>query len=50
MNKKCSQITLNLSSNVTNESNDETNVPHNLFLTNAQVARTRKAFYKWFFS
>ena len=37
-------ITLNLSSNVVGDSNDETNFPHKLLLTNTQVSRVCKAF------
>ena len=38
------QVTLNLSSNIIGDSNDENNFPHKLLLTNAQVLRLRKAF------
>ena len=38
------ELTLNLSSNVVGDSNAETNFSHKLLLTNAQVAKTRKAF------
>ena len=37
-------ITLNLSSNAVGESNDETNFPHKLLLTNTQVSKTCNAF------
>ena len=37
-------VTLNLSSNVIGDSNDETNFPHELLLTNTQVLRLCKAF------
>ena len=37
-------VTLNLSSNVIGNSNDEYNVLHKLLLTNSQVLRIRKAF------
>ena len=40
--KNGTQVTLNLSSNVIGNSNDETNFPHQL--TNTQVLRLRKAF------
>ena len=35
---------LNLSSNVVGSSNDETNFPHKLLLTNTQVLKLFKAF------
>ena len=38
------EVTLNLSLNVIGDSNDETNFPHKLLLTDAQVSRLRKAF------
>ena len=38
------KVTLNLSLNVVGDSNDETNYPHKLLLTNAQVSKLRKAF------
>ena len=38
------EVTLNLSSNVAGDSNDENNFPHNLFLTTKQVSKLRKAF------
>ena len=37
-------VTLNLSSNFTQNSNAETNFPHKLLLTKAQVSKIRKAF------
>ena len=37
-------VTLNLSSNVVCDSNDEANFPHKLLLTNTQVLRLCKAF------
>ena len=37
-------IVLRLSSNMIENSDDETNFPHKLFLTNRQVANLRKAF------
>ena len=37
-------ITLNLSSNVVGESNNDTNCPHKLLLTNKQVSKTCNAF------
>ena len=42
--KNGTEVTLNFSSNVVGESNDETNFPHKLLLTNAQVSRLQKAF------
>ena len=42
--KNCTQVTLNLSSNVIGNSNDETNFPPKLLLRNAQVLRVCKAF------
>ena len=35
-----------LSSNMIGKSDDETNIPHKLFLTNRQVANIRRAFAK----
>ena len=37
-------VTLNLSSNIIGDSNDENNFSHKLLLTNTQVSRLRKAF------
>ena len=37
-------VTLNLSSNIMDDSNDENNFPHMLLSTNAQVSKLRKAF------
>ena len=37
-------VTLNLSSNVAGDSNDETNFPQKLLLTDTQVLRLHKAF------
>ena len=42
--QKGTQVTLNLSSNVVGESNDDTNVPHKLLLTHMQVSKIHKAF------
>ena len=42
--KDGTKVTLNLSSNVVNNSNDELNFLHNLLLTNRQVLRISKAF------
>ena len=38
------EVTLNSSSNVVRDSNDENNFPHKLLLTNTQVSRLCKAF------
>ena len=38
------EVTLNVSSNVIGNSNDETNFPHKLLLTDTQVTKTRNAF------
>ena len=42
--KNGNEVTLNLSSNVIVNSNNETNFPHKLLLTNTQVSKLRKAF------
>ena len=42
--KNGTEVTLNLSSNVIGDSNDETNFPHKLLLTDTQVSRICKAF------
>ena len=42
--KKGIQVTLNLSSNVVGDSNDETNFPHKLLLTDTKVSKICKAF------
>ena len=42
--KNGTQVILNLSSSVIGSSNDETNFPHKLLLTNTQVSRIRKSF------
>ena len=42
--KNATEVTLNLSSNVIGDSNDETNFPHKLLLTDKQVSRLHKAF------
>ena len=41
---KMKLITLNLSSNLIENSNDETNSPHKLLLTDTQVSKIFKAF------
>ena len=38
------KVTLNLSSSVVGDSNDENNFPHKLLLTNTQVLKLRNAF------
>ena len=38
------EITLNLSSNLIGNSNDATNFPYKLLLTNTKVSKIRKAF------
>ena len=42
--KNDNKVTLKLSSNVVGDSNDVSNFPHKLLLTNTQVSRLRKAF------
>ena len=42
--KNGTKVTLNLSSNVVGNSNDENNFPHKLLLTNARASKLRKAF------
>ena len=42
--KNDTEVTLNVSSNVIGNSNDEHNFPHKLFLTNTQISRLCKAF------
>ena len=42
--KNGTEVTLNLSSNGIGDSNNETNFPHKLLLTNAKVLKLRKAF------
>ena len=44
------EVTLETSSNVVGDYKDENNVSHRLLLTNTQVSKLRKAFYKWFIS
>ena len=41
--KNGTEVTLNLSSNLIGNSNDETNFPHELLLTDTQVSKIRKA-------
>ena len=38
------EVTLKISLNVVDDSNDENNFPHRLLLTNTQVSKLRKAF------
>ena len=42
--KNGTEVTLNFSSNAIRNSNDETNCPHKLLLTNTQVSRLREGF------
>ena len=42
--KNCTEITLKVSSNVTGDSNDENNFPHELLLDNTQVSKIWKTF------
>ena len=42
--KNRTEVTLNLSSNLVGNSNDETNFPQKLLLTDTQVSKIRKAF------
>ena len=42
--KNEAEVVLRLSSNMVSNSDDETNFPHKLLLTNRQVANLRKAF------
>ena len=42
--KSGTEVTLNLSSNLIGNSNDETNFPHKLLLTDTQVSKIRKIF------
>ena len=42
--KNETEVTLNLSSNLIRNSNDETNFTHKLLLTNTQVSKICKAF------
>ena len=44
--KNETDIVLRISSNMVSNSNDNTNFPHELLLTNRQVANIRKAFAK----
>ena len=42
--KNRTEVTLNLSSNLFGSSNDKTNFPHKLLLTNTQVSKIHKVF------
>ena len=42
--KNGTEVTLNLSSNLIRNSNDETNFPHKLLLTDTQVSKIHKVF------
>ena len=42
--KNGTEVTLNLSSNLTGNSKDKSNFPHKLLLTHTQVSKTGKAF------
>ena len=42
--KNSTEVTLNLSSNVVGDSNDQTNFPHKLLLTDRKVSRLCKSF------
>ena len=42
--KSETEVVLRLSSNIIGNSNDETNFPHELLITNRQVANLHKAF------
>ena len=42
--KNITEITLNLSSNIAGDSNNERNFPHKLLLTNTQVSKLCKSF------
>ena len=42
--KNGTELTLNLSSNLMGNSNDETNFPHKLLITDTHVSKIRKAF------
>ena len=42
--KNGTEVTVNLSSNIIGDSNDDNNFPHKLFLTNTQVSKLCKAF------
>ena len=44
--KNETDVVLRISSNMVSNSNDNTNFPHELLLTNGQVANIRKAFAK----
>ena len=45
-NENSTEVILKISSNVAGDSNNENNLPHKLLLTNRQVSKFCKAFYK----
>ena len=47
--KDGTEVTLNLSSNLIESSNDKNSFPHKLILTNTQVSKIRNTFTKRFF-
>ena len=42
--KNSTEVTLKISSNLVGDSNDKSNIPHKLILTNTQVSKLREAF------
>ena len=44
--KNGTEVTLEISSNVVSDSNDDNNFPHKLLLTSKQLSKLRKAFAK----
>ena len=44
LNRNSTEVTLHLSSNMVGSSNDETNFPNRLLLTNTQVSGPRETF------
>ena len=42
--KNGTEVSLNISSNIVGDSDDENNFPHKLLLTNTQLSKLRKAF------
>ena len=48
--KNGTELTLNISSNLIGNSNDETNFSHKLLLTDTQVSKTLKILCKWLIS
>ena len=45
--KNDTEVTLKISSNVTDNSNDENNIPHNLLLTNTKLILIQTNFKAW---